>query len=130
MHRCTSPIRTAHGSALSDKKLHLDQKMANSHCFAQGRALGSISRRKRRLFTPRRTLQIAVKNLTQDSENVWALHPLLLAFFELRGLHFRVESAYSSYLQMYSNSSCVKYGDMGKLKTVNAAFSLTVIAFA
>ena len=46
MYRCTSPIRTAHGSTLSDKKLHLDQKMANGYYFAQGRALGSISRRK------------------------------------------------------------------------------------
>ena len=55
--------------------------MANGHCFAQGRALGSISRRKRRLFTPQRTLQIAVKNLTPDPENAWALHPLLLASF-------------------------------------------------
>ena len=81
MHRCTSPIRTAHGSALSDKKLHLDQKMANSHCFAQGRALGSISRRKPKQLTPRRTSRIAVKNLTPDPENAWALHPLLLASF-------------------------------------------------
>ena len=86
MHRCTSPIRTAHGSALSDKKLHLDQKMANSHCFAQGRALGSISRRKRRLFTPQYTSRIAVKNLTPDPENAWALHPLLLdSFLNLGG---------------------------------------------
>ena len=55
--------------------------MANGHYFAQGRALGSISRKKRRLFTPQRTLQIAVKNLTPDPENAWALHPLLLASF-------------------------------------------------
>ena len=86
MHRCTSPIRTAHGSALSDKKLHLDQKMANSHCFAQGRALGSISRGKRRLFILRHISQIAVKNLTPDPENAWALHPLLLdSFLNLGG---------------------------------------------
>ena len=69
MHGCISPIRTAHGSALSDKKLHLDQKMANSHCFAQGRALGSISRRKPKQLTPQPTSRIADKNLTRDLEN-------------------------------------------------------------
>ena len=55
--------------------------MANGHCFAQGRALGSISRRKPKQLTPQRTSRIAVKNLTQDPENAWALHPLLLASF-------------------------------------------------
>ena len=91
MHWCTSPIRTAHGSALSDKKLNLDKKMANSNCFAQGRALGSISRRKRRLFTPRHIWQIAVKNLTPDPENAWASHPLLLdSFLNLGGCTSRL----------------------------------------
>ena len=55
--------------------------MANGHHFAQGRALGSISRRKPKQLTPQRTLQIADKNLTQDPENAWALHPLPLASF-------------------------------------------------
>ena len=55
--------------------------MANGHYFAQGRALGSISRRKPKQLTPQRTSRIAVKNLTQDPENAWALHPLLLASF-------------------------------------------------
>ena len=60
--------------------------MANSHYFAQGRALGSISQRKRRLFTPQHISQIAVKNLTPDPENAWALHPLLLdSFLRLGG---------------------------------------------
>ena len=81
MLRCTSLICTSHGNALSDKKLHSDQKMANSHCFAQGRALGSISRRKPKQLTPRHISQIAVKNLTPAPENAWALHPLLLASF-------------------------------------------------
>ena len=80
MHRCTSPIRTAHGSVLSDKKLHLDQKMANGHCFAQGRALGSIFLRKRRQLTPRRTLQIADKNLTPDPESVSTFPPMRNTF--------------------------------------------------
>ena len=75
MHWCTSPIRTANGSALSDKKLHLDQKMANSHCFAQGRALGSISRRKPKQLIPRHTSRIADKNLTPDLESVSTLPP-------------------------------------------------------
>ena len=81
MLRCILPIRTAHRNALSDKKLHLDQKMANSYCFAQGRALGSISRRKPKQLTPRRTSRIAVKNLTPAPENAWVLHLLLLASF-------------------------------------------------
>ena len=55
--------------------------MANSHCFVQGRALGSISQRKPKQLTPQRTLQIALNNLTQGPENDWALHPLLLASF-------------------------------------------------
>ena len=55
--------------------------MANGHHFAQGRALGSISRRKPKQLTPQRTSQIADKNLTQDPENAWALHPLPLASF-------------------------------------------------
>ena len=60
--------------------------MANGHCLAQGRALGSIFLRKRRLFTPQRTLQIAVKNLTPDPENAWTLHLLLLdSFLNLGG---------------------------------------------
>ena len=53
--------------------------MANGHYFAQGHALGSISRRKPKQLTPQRTLQIAVKNLTPDPENAWALHPRPLA---------------------------------------------------
>ena len=60
--------------------------MANGHYFAQGRALGSISRRKPKQLTPQRTSQIADKNLTQDPENAWALHPLLLdSFLNLGG---------------------------------------------
>ena len=55
--------------------------MANGHYFAQGHALGSISRRKPKQLTPQRTLQIAVHNLTPDPANAWALHPRPLASF-------------------------------------------------
>ena len=41
----------------------------------------SIFLRKRRPFTPHHISQIADKNLTQDLENAWALHPLLHGSF-------------------------------------------------
>ena len=94
MHRCTSHIHTAHGSALSDKKLHLDQKKWLTAIILLKAAPWAVFPEENEGNLHRTYFADCHQKLnTRPRKCLGFASPASRFFFELRGLHFSVESA-------------------------------------
>ena len=83
------------GRSKSTIGLELERNCWRLGCRAYRSEVAESIAKKRRKHE--RKSRIAVKKLTQDLENAWALHPPASRFFfELNKLHFKVECALSN----------------------------------
>ena len=95
MRRCTSLIPTAHGNALFCKKLHSNQQNGQRPLTRARPRLGQYFPKKARaVYTKAYLADCRQKLNTRPRKCLGFASPASRFFYELKGLHFRVEFAF------------------------------------